>query len=66
MNIDEIKSKLSYGDMRLAGQMIGISRDNAKVALKREGSKYHQAVKDALEKIISAREELLKDVKKKE
>lgn len=65
MEINEIKQKTVHGDLVIAGKMIGITRDNAKVALKRVGSKYHERVKEALVKIINSREALIKESAKK-
>lgn len=61
MEISEKKQKIVRGDLLLAGQMVGITRKNAQAALKREGSKYHQRVKDALVKIFAAREALIRE-----
>ncbi|MFK5951251.1 MAG: hypothetical protein QM500_21045 [Methylococcales bacterium] len=58
MNIQEIKSKKRIGDLKSAGDMIGINKFNAYAALNREGSKYHDRIVNALSKIIEARQKL--------
>lgn len=64
MEISEIKHKIVNGDLKLAAHIVGITPDNAHVAMKRVGSKYHERVKAAFMKIIANREALLEASKK--
>lgn len=64
MEISEIKQKIVVGDMKLAAHIAGITHGNARMALKRVGSKYHERVKAAFMKIIANREALLEASKK--
>lgn len=66
MEISEIKGKIIIGDLVLVGKMLGITRQNAQVALKRVGSKYHERVKAALLKIYASREALLEASQKED
>lgn len=59
MEIEEIKTKMQDGDMKTAASAIGISRENASQALRRLNSKYHDAIKNMLEKVITMRETLI-------
>lgn len=63
MTRDEILQKKVHGDLKIAGDMIGITEKNAYAALSREGSKYHDKVVDALTKIIEMRETLQRNAK---
>ncbi|MBN1652021.1 MAG: hypothetical protein JW857_11875 [Bacteroidales bacterium] len=58
MTIDEIKSKKKPGDIKTAGEMIGITQGNAWVALHRPGSKHHERIVNVLTKIIEGREKI--------
>ena len=60
MNITEIKEKINYGDFNAVAKVVGISKDNARNAFLREKSKHHSAVREALIKIITHRENLIK------
>lgn len=60
-NITEIKERSIRGDIKLAAKLIGISPQNARWALKRVGSKYHDALLTALDKVITSRENLIKN-----
>ena len=61
MEISEIKQKIVVGDMKLAAHIAEITHGNARMALKRVGSKYHERVKAALVKIFAMREALIKE-----
>jgi hypothetical protein len=63
MTTDEILQKKLHGDFKTAGDMVGITEKNAYAALKREGSKHHEDVKNALARIIQMRETLKKNAK---
>ena len=62
MTVEEIIKKKKHGDLKTAGAMLGISEQNAYVALKREGSKYHSQIVDILSKVIGMREKLQQEV----
>lgn len=59
MELKQIKEKKVRGDNVLAAKMLGISADNVYQALKRPGSKHHDAACKAMIRIINNREELL-------
>jgi hypothetical protein len=59
MELAEIIEKKQDGDLKLAANMVNITADNARQALKRVKSKNHQSVKNALELIITNRESLI-------
>ncbi|HSW65216.1 MAG TPA: hypothetical protein VLH56_18190 [Dissulfurispiraceae bacterium] len=61
MELSQIRKKIVRGDLLIAGKMIGITRQNAKMALVRKGSKYHERVKAALIKIYASREALISE-----
>ncbi|OOQ57124.1 hypothetical protein [Mucilaginibacter pedocola] len=61
MNLADIKQKKTTGDLQITGNMVGITADNARQALRRVDSKHHAAVCSALTKIITAREQLLNE-----
>ena len=63
MSKDEILTKKMHGDLKTAGELIGITKKNAYAALTREGSKYHDKVIKALSQIIEMRETLQKSAK---
>ncbi len=63
METSAIKQKIVRGDLVIVGKMLGITRQNAKVALKRVGSKRHEAVKQALAKVVASREALINESK---
>ena len=46
------------GDIKIAAQIIGIDAANARVALRRPGSKYHDEVVTVLSNLIHHRESL--------
>ncbi|MBN1651720.1 MAG: hypothetical protein JW857_10350 [Bacteroidales bacterium] len=56
MTVEEIKTKKKSGDLKSAGEMIGITESNAYVALNRIGSKHHENIVNVLTKIIEMRE----------
>lgn len=47
------------GDVKLVGEMVGITGDYAEKSLGKSDSKYHTEVVDALEAIIESRRKLL-------
>lgn len=57
--ISQIKDKIKRGDLRIAADMLGISPANASEASRRVGSKYHNALVDALHQVIEMREKLI-------
>lgn len=59
MDVEEILVKKKHGDLKTAGEAIGISEFNAYNALKRRGSKHHDKIKEVLTKIITLREQLI-------
>lgn len=63
MTLQEIKSKKKSGDLKSAGEMLGISEFNAYAALNREGSKYHQRILNILSKIIEMRDLIAIEIK---
>lgn len=62
MTKEEITQKKKHGDLKTVGAILGISEQNAYVALKREGSKYHNEVINILERVIEMRERLSQEV----
>ncbi len=58
MTVEEIKQKKVSGDLKAAGEMLGISVYNAYVALNRPGSKYHERITNILAKMIEMRERI--------
>lgn len=66
MTAQEIIKKKRHGDLKTAGAMLGITEQNAYVALNRPGSKYHEQIKNILSKVIGMREKLEKEVKSME
>lgn len=56
MTLEQIKSKIEYGDYKTLGAMLGVPPTTAKMRFLRGDSES----KNALEKIIEAREELIK------
>lgn len=58
MKVNEIIKKKSTGDLKIAAQIIGIDAGNARVALRRPGSKYHNKVLTVLSNLIHHRESL--------
>jgi len=63
MTTDEILRKKMHGDLKTAGDMIGITEKNAYAALSRKGSKHHADVIAALTQIIEMRKTLQKNAK---
>lgn len=61
MTIEQIKKKTQYGDYTTLGLMLGITPMAAKMRFIRGD----QEAKEAMEKILEARENLLKNHKKK-
>lgn len=61
---EEIINKKQHGDLKIAGEMIGISQANAYAALNREGSKYHNEIKRILTKVIKMRSFIKNEAKK--
>ncbi|MDB5131793.1 MAG: hypothetical protein JWR02_1542 [Mucilaginibacter sp.] len=59
MDLTEIKQKKMHGDYEVASQMVGITKDNARHALRRVDSKHHLAVCKALTMIITHRDKLI-------
>jgi urease beta subunit len=59
MTIDDIKNKIQYGDYNTLGQMLDVPSVTARSRFERGD----EEAKDALEKIISARESLIKEHK---
>jgi hypothetical protein len=57
--LQHIYQKKRRGDMKLIGEMLGISADYADKSFNRLSSKHHIDVVDALEEIIASRDALL-------
>ena len=62
MTVEEINKKKKHGDLKTAGAMLGITEQNAYVALNRRGSKYHTRIVDVLTKVIDMREKLQQEI----
>jgi hypothetical protein len=60
MKRQEIIKKKQNGDMAVAAKMIGVTRVHANVIWSRPGSKRYPELLESLEKIIEAREKLVK------
>lgn len=58
MKVKEIIEKKTIGDLKIAAKVIGIDAGNARVALRRPGSKYHDKVVLVLRNLIYHRESL--------
>lgn len=58
MKLKDILNKKELGDLKIAAQIIGIDAGNARVALRRPGSKYHDKVVAVLSNLIHYRESL--------
>lgn len=59
MDLETVLKNKILGDIAQTAKTLGISRHNASMALKRPGSKYHDAVINTLFNIITIREVLL-------
>lgn len=57
----EIKERMKLGDLETASLMIGITPANASKALVRVGSKHHEKLINAIEKVIKTREALINE-----
>ena len=55
MTLEQIKSKIKYGDYNVLGEMLGISVAASKMRLKRKD----ENAREAMQKIIEAREMLI-------
>lgn len=66
MKLQEVMEKKRRGDLLVASQMLGIKMQYASKILRRPTAELHKPLLDALAKVISNREALLKDVKKGE
>lgn len=55
----ELNNLRRTGDFVIVGQMLGITAQNALRAFSRIGSKYHNAVVEALDKVINSRQQLI-------
>jgi len=58
MKVKQIIERKQVGDLKIAAQVIGIDASNARVALRRPGSKYHDKVVAVLSNLIHHRESL--------
>lgn len=58
MKVKEIIERKQVGDLRIAAEVIGIDAANARIALRRSGSKYHNKVVMVLSNLIKYRESL--------
>lgn len=58
---EELMAKRRPGDLRLAGEMLGLNIGHIKMIIKRPNSKRYPAVMGALIKIIKVREALIGD-----
>lgn len=58
-NVSEIKEKMLKGDLETASKMVGITPANGSKALSREGSKYHESIIKALNRVFENREKLI-------
>lgn len=59
MKVKEIIEKKTVGDLKIAAKVIGIDAGNARVALRRPGSKYHDRIVTVLRNLINHRESLI-------
>lgn len=57
MTLEEIKSKLKYGDYNTLGQILGITSDAAKMRFNRKDLN----AMEAMVKIIQSREDLIRE-----
>lgn len=58
MKLKDILKKKEVGDLKIVAQVIGIDAANARAALRRPGSKYHNKVLVILGNLIHHRESL--------
>ncbi len=58
MKLKDILKKKEVGDLKIVARVIGIDAGNARVALRRPGSKYHDKVVTVLSNLIHHRESL--------
>ena len=66
MNTGKKPEKIQYGDYSTVGKMLGMSRQNVEVTLRRPDARRHQEVQAALKKVIEARERLINEHKKEQ
>lgn len=59
MKVKEIIKRKEMGDLKIAAQIIGIHAANARAALRRPGSKYHDKVVSILSNLIHYRESMI-------
>lgn len=59
MDTSEINAKKRSGDYILVGQMLGMTRHNVRMTLKRVRAKKHEKVKACFAQVIEAREKLI-------
>lgn len=58
MKVKEIIKRKKPGDLTLVAKILGIHAANARVALRRPGSKYHEKVVEILGNLIRYRDSL--------
>lgn len=63
---DELERKKQKGDWSTVAKMLNISVGNAKMIWQRPTAKRYELLVQALEKVIEAREQLIKDHEKKD
>lgn len=61
MTLEQLKSKIKYGDYVTVGEMIGCYPDKAKMRIRRNNTK----ALEALQAVIESREQLIKDFQTK-
>lgn len=61
MDLKEIIAKKKVGDYDVAATMLALSKENVRKILKRPNAKRHASVADAMSKVITAREALIKE-----
>lgn len=59
MKVDKIIKRKEVGDLKVVARIIGIDASNARAALRRPGSKYHDKVVSVLSNLIHYRESMI-------
>lgn len=57
--LSELLTKKEYGDLKLVGKMLGITKDNASRLLNRPNAKRHTEAVTALARIVESRDVLV-------
>ncbi len=65
MDLKEINAKKRVGDYDVVAKMLGLGKENVRRTLKRLNAKRHASVAQAMARVITAREALIKESTKK-